>query len=87
MNHEKAGTAGWAGLAVGVYLFDKYSPESLTSAFARAREHEHPFVRAAAIGALAVTAAHLMGVIPRELDPFYSLTERNSDGQPEVEGQ
>lgn len=67
-NHERVGTAGWIGLIGYVALWDKIAPETLTHAFKR-------YDTAVRVGAVAVTAAHLMGVIPRRIDPFYIVAD------------
>lgn len=76
MNPEKSGVYGWAAIAGFVVAWDVLAPESLSHAFERARESENPLVRIAAIGGLAITAAHLMGAISRDYDPFYLLVDR-----------
>lgn len=85
MSPETYGKAGWAGLAAGVVLFDIMSPESLTAAFERARDHDNALIRTAAIGGVAITAAHLMGWLPRQTDPFYLLIDRNHYGKGEMD--
>lgn len=70
--HEShAGTYGWIALAAGVAAFDYLAPETLSHAVDRALER--PYGRIAAIGAVAVTAAHLLNLIPREYDPFVMI--------------
>lgn len=84
MSPETYGKAGWAGLAAGVVLFDILSPESLTSAHRRMREHESALIRTATVAGTIITAAHLLGVFERlhieQYDPFYLLIDRNSHG-------
>lgn len=63
-NRERVGTAGWVGLLGYVALWDTVAPETLTHAFKR-------YDTAIRVGTIAVTAAHLMGAIPRRFDPFY----------------
>lgn len=67
-NESKVGSVGWALLVGGVFLFDKLAEESLTHAFQRGihNSQSRPFV----LGALAVTACHLLDVIPERYDPF-----------------
>lgn len=73
---EHAGTYGWIALAAGVAAFDYLSPETLSSAVDRALER--PRGRYAAIGAVAITAAHLLNIIPEQYDPFKLLPSRFS---------
>lgn len=71
------GTAGWVALAAGVAAFDYYMPETLSHAVDRALER--PRARYMAIGAVAVTAAHLLNLLPEQLDPFNRLPSRFKD--------
>lgn len=70
-SESHVGTLGWVGLAAGVVLFDRYAPETLSHAVDRALER--PVGRYAAIGAVAITAAHLLNLIPENYDPFCRL--------------
>lgn len=71
MSPELAGTGKWVAIAASVAAFDLLVPgETLSSAFRRARESESPVIRAAALGSLALTAAHLMEWLPPRADPF-----------------
>jgi hypothetical protein len=74
MERERAGTIGWACIGAFVLAWDILAPESLTHAFSRGVENPHtrPFV----LGALAVTAAHLVDAIPHRYDPFYAVINR-----------
>ena len=73
-NDSHAGTYGWVALAAGIAVFDYFAPETLSHAVDRALEC--PRGRYAAIGAVALTAAHLLNVLPKQADPFSILTER-----------
>lgn len=72
-NETNIGSVGWALLAGGVFLWDKLAEESLTHAFQRGIHNSQS--RAFCVGALAVTAAHLLDVIPHKVDPFYLFIE------------
>lgn len=61
------GTAGWCGIVVGVALFDALSPETLSQAYDRYLKSH----KALAIGAVAVTGAHLCNILPEPIDPLY----------------
>jgi hypothetical protein len=70
-NETSVGSVGWALLAGGVFLWDKLAEESLSHAYKRGIHNSlsRPFC----LGALAVTAAHLLDVIPHEpveFDPY-----------------
>lgn len=67
------GLVKWAVLGVCIATLEFVGEESLTHAFERARAH--PVGRVVAIGGLAITASHLMGKIPRRIDPFYVIQD------------
>lgn len=71
-NESHIGTAGWAVLIGGVILWDYFAPETLSGAVDRALESH----RAVTIGAIAITGAHLLNILPPELDPIHQLAER-----------
>ena len=71
---ERSGGIGWLGIATGVVAWDIMAPESLTHAFHRGMEN--PRTRPLVLGALAITAAHLLEVIPRQYDPFYIFIDK-----------
>ena len=64
---------GWAVVALVVIAWDALSAETLTGAFGKARE-AHPVADAAVIVAWAALTGHLLGVLPRQADPFAVLT-------------
>lgn len=68
---EHAGTVGWIAIAAGVAAFDYFAPETLSHAVDRALER--PYGRYAAIGGVAITAAHLLNLIPDQYDPFLKI--------------
>lgn len=68
MERGRSGTLGWAAIGAAVLAWDVLAPETLTSAFRRGAENGH--TRPLVIGALGVSAAHLMGLIPERADPF-----------------
>ena len=49
-------------------LWDIYSPQTLSSGVDRYLEH--PVKRIAAIGAVALTSAHLLNLLPEKYDAF-----------------
>lgn len=57
-------------LAGFVVAWDAYADETLSNAFMRARESENRLTRIASVGALAITACHLMDYLPEKYDPF-----------------
>lgn len=62
------GTLGWGIVAGFVVAWDVLAPETLSHAVDRALER--PIGKYAAIGAVAVTGAHLLNVLPESIDPF-----------------
>lgn len=70
---KKTGKYAWAVLAAGIAAYDILGNDTLTASFKRGAEN--PRTRPFVYGALGVTAAHLCGVIPREIDPFYMLID------------
>lgn len=66
------GTLGWAVLIGGVILWDYFAPETLSGAVDRALEKH----RALTIGAIAVTGAHLLNILPEQADPIHLVAER-----------
>jgi hypothetical protein len=68
-NTTHAGTVGWLTLAVAVLVWDKRAEESLSHAFSRA-----PKPLTAVIWG--ITTAHLFGILPHQVDPFYRYVER-----------
>lgn len=57
---SRIGSVGWIGLTVGIVAWDVLAPETLSSAFDRYLDH--PVKKYAAIGAVAVTGAHLLNI-------------------------
>lgn len=72
MERSKIGSVGWLGLAASVVIFDVLAEETLSSAFSRGTENprSRPFV----IGALGITALHLMDALG-PLDPIDGLVK------------
>jgi hypothetical protein len=62
---------GWLGLAAGVIAFEVACPQGETLSEGVDRALEHPTLRYAAIGAVALTAVHLLNVLPERRDPFH----------------
>lgn len=75
---ERTGKYAWAALVAGIAAYDLISEDSLTASFRRGAENPRtsPFV----YGALGMTAAHLCGILPRHLDPFYLLIDKTPLG-------
>lgn len=75
MERDKSGTWGWVGLVAGVVAWDVLAPETLSEAVDRALDSRGRYL---AIGAVAVTAAHLLNVLPEPIDPIHQLAEHLS---------
>lgn len=78
MNKEHIGTVGIIGLAAYVAAWDLSAPETITHAFKR-------YHVAARVGIVAVTGAHLLGLIPREYDPFYWTIDHTPLGDLQID--
>ena len=76
MERPRPSTVAWATLATGVALYDLYAPEGETMSEAVDRALERPYLRYMAIGTVAVTAAHLLNVLPPQIDPIHQLAKR-----------
>jgi hypothetical protein len=70
---EKTGKYAWTAIGIFVCVYDVFGNDTLTAAFKRGAEN--PVTRPYVYGALGVTALHLMGAIPRNLDPFYLVID------------
>lgn len=73
---SKSGTYGWVALAGLVVSYDMWAMltehETMTSAFGRALEH--PLARWPVLAAWGITTLHLLGRMPRQIDPFHVLS-------------
>lgn len=78
MTKDTVGDLGWGFLVTGVVAWDVLAPETLSSAYDRYMEH--PLKRIIAVGAVAITGAHLLNLLPRQIDPIQQLSERFSRG-------
>ena len=74
MERLDEGVFKWAALAATIAVLEFVGEESLTNSFDRAMKH--PKMRYVALGALGITGAHLLGVLPKEIDPYYYIADR-----------
>lgn len=63
----------WLGLAAGVTAYEILAPEGELLSEQVDRWLDNPKTRFLAIGAVAVTAAHLLNFLPRAIDPYAKL--------------
>jgi hypothetical protein len=63
-------TLAWATLATSVAAYDVLCPKGETLSEGVDRALEHPLGRILAVGAIALTASHLMNLLPTQVDPF-----------------
>lgn len=75
MERPKPSTLAWCGLVAGVAAYDILCPQGETMSEGVDRALEHPTKKIAALGAIAITAAHLANLIPQQVDPFHHLTK------------
>jgi hypothetical protein len=61
----------WVGLGAGILLYDALCPPGETLSEAVDSALEHPVGKYAAIGAIAITGAHLLNVLPNRIDPLH----------------
>lgn len=69
----KPATAAWAALGAGVLAYEILCPPGETLSEGVDRALEHPLGRVAALGGIALTAAHLANLLPKKLDPLSHL--------------
>ncbi len=67
---EGAGVA-WATLAGGVLLYDAVAKETMSEGMDRLIASH----KVLAVGAVAVTAAHLLNYLPEPIDPLHQLSK------------
>lgn len=79
MERPRPSNLAWVALAAGVATYDYYAPPGETLSEAVDRALERPVGRVLALGAIAITAAHLINVLPPEIDPIHQLAERFRD--------
>jgi hypothetical protein len=80
---EKTGKYAWAAIGAFVALYDILGNDTLTASFKRGAEN--PRTKPLVYGALGVTALHLCGVIPREVDPFYLVIDHTPLREQEID--
>lgn len=68
------GLQKWIFLGASIAVLEYIGEESLTNAYNRCLTHS--IGRYVALGGLAVTGAHLLGVMPREIDPYYFIQDK-----------
>lgn len=68
-SNSRTATLGWAAIAGGVALFDRYAPETLTN---RAHRTEHPVLVKLAVGTVAL---HIANMIPPQIDPIHKAEQ------------
>jgi len=72
-SESHAGTVGWGLLVAGVVAWDVLAPQTLSAAYDRYLEH--PVKRVLAIGAVAITGAHLLNILPPRYDVVHHLAD------------
>lgn len=73
MNRPRPSELAWAGLAAGVAIYEACAPEGelMTNQAHRWIESENRIVSAATIGAIGITALHLLDILPPSADPYH----------------
>lgn len=75
MERPKPSTVAWGTLAAGVAAYDLFCPPGETMSEAVDRALEHPAKKILALGAIALTSAHLANMLPQRVDPFHQATK------------
>lgn len=75
MERPRPSNVAWGILGAAVALYDYYAPPGETMSEAVDRALQKPLGRVMAIGAVAVTAAHLINLLPPSVDPIHKLAE------------
>lgn len=67
--------AAWGGLAAAIAAYEYFAPddELMTDQAHRLLKHERKVVRYATRAVIGVTALHLLGLMPRAIDPYVHL--------------
>lgn len=74
MERPRPATCAWIGLGVGVAVYEMLCPPGETLSEGVDRALECPRGKYLALGAIAITAAHLANVLPKNIDPYHQLT-------------
>lgn len=75
MERPRPSTIAWGTVAAGIAAYDFMCPEGETMSERVDSWLENPRTRILAIGAVAITASHLLNLLPERIDPFHRLTE------------
>jgi hypothetical protein len=76
MERPRSSDLAWMTLVAGVAIYDMLAPPHETLSEGFDRYLQHPLGRIAAIGAVALTAGHLLNLLPRQADPLHLIAER-----------
>ena len=76
MERPNPAKAAWVGLGVGVSVYEMLCPDGQTLSEEVDRVLENPRAKYIALGAIAVTAAHLANVLPTQIDPFEQVLSK-----------
>lgn len=63
----------WTAIGAGVLAYDILCPQGETLSEGMDGALERPFGRYLAIGAVAITGAHLLNALPERLDPLHQV--------------
>lgn len=73
MNKLRPSTKAWIGLGAYVAAYDILAPKGETLSEGVDRMLEHDKCKYVAIGGVALTAAHLINLLPPKYDPFHKV--------------
>ena len=79
---EHPATVGWLGLIAYVGAWDAFSNETLSEGVDRAITSH----KLATFGAVAITGAHLLNLLPEQLDPIHHMASaiKYKHGEPQA---
>ena len=73
MERPKPATIAWAATLGGIALYEWRCPEGETLSEGVDRALENRKYKSIVIGGIAITALHLLNVLPNEVDPFHQV--------------
>ena len=73
MEKPRPASIAWGALIGGVALYDYLAPDGETLSEGVDRALEHKTGRFLAVGAIAITASHLLNILPQKYDPIHNL--------------
>lgn len=73
---ELTAKRAWTAIGVGVLAYEMVAPEGELLSEGVDRALEHDIGRYLTVGAVAVTACHLLNLLPEKLDPIHQVANK-----------